>query len=125
MSVTIKLKYLRHSPRKLRATTRLFNGKNLTWAINQTSVMPQHSALYLKKALLMAQAAAKQKEYDPETLEIKAIQANDGPKIKRMRPTARGRSSKYIKHLSHLVITVGEPIKKEDKKTKTNAEKKD
>lgn len=77
----------------------------------------------------MAQAAAVQKEYNPETLEIKAIQANDGPKIKRMRPTARGRSSKYIKHLAHLIVTVDveaeKPTKPAKKISKTNEDKKD
>ena len=115
MAVTIKLKYLRHSPRKLRSVTRLFAGKNLELAINETSVMPQDSARYLKKALLMAQSAAKEKEYDIDTLVIKGLSAVDGPKIKRMRPTARGRASKYEKHLAHLVVTVDSPVSKENK----------
>lgn len=124
MSVTIKLKYLRHSPRKLRATTRIFKGRNLVQAINEASVMPQHSAEFLKKALLMAQAAAKQKEYDPDSLEIKSIQASDGPKVKRMRPNARGRSSKYVKHLSHLIVTVGESSKSSEENNKVDKERK-
>ena len=80
--------------------------------------MPQDSAMFLKKALLMAQAAAKQKEYDPETLVIKGISAVEGPKIKRMRPTARGRASKYQKHLAHLIVTVDQ---NEGKKAETAA----
>lgn len=121
MAVTVKLKYLRHSPRKLRSVTRLFAGKKLELAINETLVMPQDSAMFLKKALLMARAAAKEKEYDTDTLVIKGISAVEGPKIKRMRPTARGRASKYEKHLAHLMVTVDSPVQN-DKKIEAKVE---
>jgi len=124
MSVTIKLNYLRHSPRKLRAVTRLFGGKSLVQALNETAVMPQHSAVYLHKALLMAQNSAKQKEFDTDKMVIKAIMATDGPKIKRMRPTARGRASKYIKHVAHLSVTLEMAPEKVEKVRASKSKKK-
>lgn len=117
MSVTVKLRFLRHSARKLRPVALLVKGKNLTEALNTTSVMPQHSAGDINKALKMAQAAAKQKEFDPEKLVVSAITATDGPKIRRQRPNARGRANRYLKHLAHLTITVGEAEAKAEKPT--------
>jgi ribosomal protein L22 len=84
----------------------LLVGKNLGTAIDQTSVMSQDSARFLRQALLMARAAAEQKELVADNTTISAIMATEGPKIKRMRPNSRGRSNAYLKHIAHLNITV-------------------
>lgn len=113
MSVSVTLKYLRHSPRKIRPVAKLIVGKNLDQALNMTSIANNDSARFLNKALKMAQAAAKQKEFDPSEMKISQILANGGPKIKRMRPNARSYQNRYIKHLAHLTIIVDqEPAKK-------------
>jgi large subunit ribosomal protein L22 len=117
MSVTVKLKYLRHSARKLQPVARLMLGKNLHDALNATTVMPQHAAMQINKALRMAEAAAKQKEYDLGKLVIEQIFAVPGPKIRRTRPNARGRANRYIKHLAHLCVTVGELKAKDEQST--------
>jgi large subunit ribosomal protein L22 len=124
MAVTVKLRYLRHSAKKLRPYTRMFAGKNLESAINKTMIMPQDSARYIHKALLMARAAAELKEFDRDTLVITEIMANEGPRIKRSRANARGRSNRYIKHLAHLVISVGETAGTAKAKSATKTEKK-
>lgn len=108
MAVTIKLKFVRHSAKKLRPYTRVVAGKNLETAINETSVMPQDSAKFIHKALLMAKAAAVAKEFTADGLMVSEIMATEGPKIKRMRPNARGRSNSYQKHLAHIVVSVAE-----------------
>lgn len=108
MSVTVKLNYIRHSAKKLRPLARLLRGKNVDWAISTTAVMPQDSAGFVNKLLKMASAAASQKELNPSQMVIGEMMATEGPKIKRMRPNARGRSNKYQKHLAHLTITLNE-----------------
>lgn len=115
--ITVKLNYIRHSAKKLRPITRIMLGKNVDWAINTTAVMPQDSAGFVNKLLKMASAAAAQKELDPKTMVIGAMMATEGPKIKRMRPNARGRSNKYQKHLAHLTITLKEGAVKAAKPT--------
>ncbi|HSX41912.1 MAG TPA: uL22 family ribosomal protein [Candidatus Saccharimonadales bacterium] len=112
MQVTVKLRYLRHSAKKLRPVGRLLVGKNLETALNQTAVMSQDSARYLHQALLMAKAAAEQKELGAEKATISAIMATEGPKIKRMRPNSRGRSNAYLKHIAHLNVTVSDEAPK-------------
>lgn len=56
----------------------------------------------------MARAAAEAKEFAPASLVVAEILATEGPKIKRMRPNARGRGNSYQKLLAHLTITVAE-----------------
>jgi large subunit ribosomal protein L22 len=106
MAVTIKLRYLRHSARKLTPYTRLFFGKNLEQAIAQTSVMVADSAKYINKGLLMAKSAAIAKEFDTDNMVISEIFATIGPKVKRSRANSRGRSNAYLKHLAHLQISI-------------------
>lgn len=104
MSVTIKLKYLRHSARKLRPVTRLMAGKSLDLAIRETAVMPQDSAGFINKALRMAKSAAEQKALTGDNVIVTQIFATTGPKIKRIRANARGRTNAYKKHLAHLTV---------------------
>lgn len=109
MSVTIKLKMVRHSARKLAPVTKIIQGKNLLDAINQTAVMSQHSAHEINKALKMARAAATQKEFKADEMVVAQIFATQGPKIRRQRPNARGRANRYLKHLAHITVIVDEP----------------
>lgn len=124
MSVTVKLRFVRHSARKLRPVTALVRGKNLVEALNFTAVMPQDSAHNINKILKMAEAAAKQKEFDANQLIVSQISAIDGPKIKRQRPNARGRANRYIKHLAHLTVTVAEAVPKPVTKERVRTAKK-
>ncbi|MEX1052115.1 MAG: 50S ribosomal protein L22 [Patescibacteria group bacterium] len=116
MAVTIKLRFVRHSARKLRPVGRLFVGKNLEQAIDTTSLMPQQSAYFFNKAFKMAKAAATAKEFSPDKLVVTTISATTGPRVKRVRPNARGRANAYQKHLAHIAVTVEET--KEEKKKK-------
>lgn len=118
MAVTVKLRYLRHSAKKLRPYARIFVGQPLERALTAVAVMPQDSARFLQKAFKMAEAAAATKEFNLNNLEIAEIFATEGPKIKRMRPNARGRSNKYEKLLAHLSVVV-RPMNTEAKAKKS------
>lgn len=106
MAITIKLRYVRHSARKLAPVGRLFVGKNLEQSIDTSSLMPQQSAYFFNKAFRMAKAAATAKEFSPDKLVVTAISTTTGPAIKRVRPNARGRANAYQKHLAHIIVTV-------------------
>ncbi len=123
MAVTVKLRMVRHSARKLTPVTRIVQGKNLVEAINQTSVMPQHSAHEVNKVLKMAQAAATSKEFKVEDLVVAQIFATQGPKIRRQRPNARGRANRYLKHLAHITVIVDEAKPVELKASKKSVAK--
>lgn len=124
MAVTVKLRFVRHSARKLQPMVRVIAGRNLQDAINTTSVMPQDSAFMVHKALKMAEAAAGQKEFDASKLVVEQIFATSGPRIRRQRPNARGRANAYQKHLAHITVIVGEgKPKKVIKKASDKTEK--
>ena len=108
MAITVKLKYVRHSPRKLRPVLSMFAGKNLETSIIRTGLMSQNSAQSLNKALKSAKAAAEEKQFDTSTMTIAELFATDGPKIKRIRANARGRTNKFVKHVAHLVVVLKE-----------------
>ncbi len=121
MSVIVKLRFVRHSARKLQPMVRVIAGKQLQDALNTTAVMSQDSASQVHKALKMAEAAAGQKEFDTSKLVVEQIFATQGPRIRRQRPNARGRSNAYQKHLAHITIILGEAKPQVDKKTNKKA----
>ncbi len=104
MAVKVKLKYVRHSARKLRPVLTTFVGQPLETAIDKTLIMPQDSARLLNKTLHMAASAAAEKQFSANNMVISQLFATDGPKIKRSRANARGRSNRYIKHLAHITV---------------------
>ncbi|MEX0594686.1 MAG: uL22 family ribosomal protein [Patescibacteria group bacterium] len=125
MAVTVKLKFVRHSARKLTPVARIFRGKNLERAIEETSLMPQQSAYYINKALKMAKAAATAKEFKAEDLVVTSVSSVTGPKIKRVRPNARGRTNAYLKHLAHIIVTVDNTPPAKSKRAKSDKKDKE
>lgn len=124
MRVTVKLRYQRHSARKFQPLTRAFAGKNLAQAIDTTSIMKQDSAKMLNKLFKMAKSAATSKQLVEEKLQISELFATPGPKIKRMRPNAKGRSNRYEKHLAHLTVSVEEAKPQKEEKLAVTTKKK-
>lgn len=115
MTVRVKLNFVRHSARKLRPVLSTFVGQKLESAIDKTSIMPQDSARFLHKTLKMAAAAAEQKEFNSSDMVVSQAFATEGPRIKRTRPNARGRSNRYVKHIAHITVMLEE--KKDSKQT--------
>ena len=108
MSVQVKLNYVRHSARKLRPVLSVFVGQMLENAIDKTSLIPQDSARMLNKTLKMARAAAQEKQFNASDMVVTQAYATEGPRIKRTRPNARGRSNRYIKHVAHITVMLEE-----------------
>jgi len=101
---TVKLRYLRHSPRKLRPYFAALRHQPLPEALNKISVVNSDTARFITQLLRSGEAAGKSKELSPDELEISQIYATDGPRIKRVRANARGRANHYEKKMAHLVI---------------------
>ena len=47
-------------------------------------------------------------DIDVDNLYVKLAVANDGPRMKRIRPAPMGRAFRYQRRMSHIVITVAE-----------------
>lgn len=94
------------SPRKLLPLSRLLANKTLAQALTILEIMPDKKAFILKKFLKHILAIAEQKNLNKENLKIKSIQVQQGPRLKRFMPVARGRLTKITKKMSHLRLTL-------------------
>lgn len=124
MEVTVKEKYIRTAPRKLRLVGDLVRGWQLERAITQLRFVPKTASREMMKVLQSALAAAKQANLEPEKLYIIELRVDEGPRLKRRVIMSRGRSNPIHKQMSHIVVKVSE--KDEGvKKTKSKAEPKE
>jgi large subunit ribosomal protein L22 len=125
MEITAKLKNYRIAPRKMRLMADLIRGKNVNEAKKNLMFSSKKSASSLTKLLNSAIANAKTnfavKEEELGDLYIKKIMVNEGPKMKRFKPIARGSAHEFFKRTSHVLITLD---KKENKSGKVVKETK-
>ncbi|MDX1607643.1 MAG: 50S ribosomal protein L22 [Candidatus Spechtbacterales bacterium] len=109
-----KLSHLRIAPRKVRLVAGLIRGENAVMAQHLLKASTKRSADPMLKLLNSAIANAKEqnKELDESNLYIKQILVNEGPKLKRYMPVARGMVHEIQKKTSHISLVL---VDKEDK----------
>lgn len=113
MPVVAKLRYLRIAPRKVRLVADLIRGKKIEEAENILNFTQKRVALPLLKLLKQAIANAKNNfNLDEKNLYISKILVNEGPKLKRILPRARGRADTIQKKTSHITLVLDEIPKK-------------
>ncbi len=107
--ITAKLSYLRMSPRKVRQVARLVRRKRVQEAEQILKAIRRRAALPLLKLLKSAIANAKNNfQVSEDHLYIKKLEVNEGPKLKRIQPRARGRAYMIHKKTSHITIELAE-----------------
>jgi large subunit ribosomal protein L22 len=107
MQVSATLKFIKHSPRKVRLVVNAVRGKQVDDALALLRYMPQHSARDVAAVIASARANAENNLLlSPESLYIKTIVANEGPRMKRYAARAKGRGDKIIKRMCHVTVTV-------------------
>lgn len=108
-TVTASARYLRLSPRKVRLVTNLV--KNM-WAIDaivQLQFVNKKPAIYVSDVIKSAVAnGANNFNLRKESLYIKTITCDAGPKLKRYMPRAQGRASEIRRPLSHITVVLEE-----------------
>ena len=103
--VRAQAKYVRSSARKARLVCDNIRGKSVEDARAILAHTPRAVARDWSKLLESAVANAEHNhELVGEDLVIKAVQADEGPTIKRFRPRAQGRATRIRKRTSHLTI---------------------
>lgn len=109
MKVQSKASYLSISPQKIRLVADKVRGMSAKQAVTVLEFMPQKGAEFVQKTLKSAIANA-ENNYDlnPDNLVVETIYAGDGPRLKRMKAGARGRSKPRVKRTSHLMIVLNE-----------------
>src|SRR5215472_14166043 len=114
MEFTAKLNYVRVSPQKARLVLELIKGRRVEEALDtlrftKKGIAPQIYKL-LRSAVENANyvSAEKSLDVDLDRLYVKQAIANDGPRMKRIRPAPMGRAYRYQRRISHLNIVLAE-----------------
>ncbi len=115
-------RYASISPQKARLVLDCIRGLPVSHALDQLRHMPQRAAAMADKLLKSAIANAdqaieeelirdgsgavieEQPEVDIDDLYVHEVKADDGPRLKRWRPRARGSAYPYKRRYSHLSI---------------------
>ena len=109
MEVRAVGKYLRVSPYKVRLIADMVRGKKVEEALTILKFLPKKSGRLINKTLRSAVANAENTQtIDVDTLVIKTILVDEGPKLKRWRPRAMGRATRILKRTSHITMVLAE-----------------
>ena len=109
MPVTAKLRYLRIAPRKVRLVADLIRGKTVEEAQNILNFTQKRAALPILKLLKQGSSNAKNNfQMEEKNLYISTILVDEGPKLKRVRPRARGQANEIQKKTSHITLVLEE-----------------
>lgn len=100
---------IRITPRKVRLVIDLVRGKSVQEAEAILENTNKSAAPVVLKLVKSAVANAKNNfEMDENNLFIKTIYANDGIRMKRFMPRAKGSASGLTKRTSHITVVVAE-----------------
>ena len=109
MQTQAVLKFVRLSPKKARFVADLVRGKKVDEAVNILKFSTNRAARIIKKVLDSAIANAENNQgADVDELKVTTILVDDGPRMKRIRPRAKGRADRILKRTSHITIIVGD-----------------
>ncbi|MBV5311478.1 50S ribosomal protein L22 [Chromatium okenii] len=109
MQAEATLKYARISAQKARLVADLIRGRHVEEALNTLAFSTQKGAGIIKLILESAIANAEHNEgADIDVLKVAAVQVNEGPTMKRIRPRAKGRANRIKKRTSHISLIVAE-----------------
>jgi large subunit ribosomal protein L22 len=107
-------RFQRVSPQKARLVLDLIKGLNVEQALNTAAFTKKRIAPVIHKLLTSAIDNAKYVageegiDLDVDNLYVKNAIANDGPRMKRVRPAPMGRAYRYQRRLTHIVLSVAE-----------------
>ena len=107
-------KFQRGSPQKAKLVLDLIKGKRIEAAINIVSFTNKRWSPVIEKVLRSAVQNAvylsgeRGLDVDVDNLYVKTAIANEGPRMKRIRPAPMGRAFRYQRRISHIIVTVAE-----------------
>ena len=105
---------MRVSPQKARLVLDLIKGQKIEDARNTLLFTKKRVASTVGKLLQSAidnanfHSTEKNADVDLDNLYVKSAVANDGPRMKRIRPAPMGRAYRYVRRISHLEIVLAE-----------------
>jgi large subunit ribosomal protein L22 len=114
MEFTARAKFMRGSPQKARLVLDMIKGRRVEDALNILEFTNKRFAPPIHKLLRSALENAnylntdKGLDVDIDRLYVKQAIANEGPRMKRIRPAPMGRAYRYQRRISHLEIVLAE-----------------
>jgi large subunit ribosomal protein L22 len=114
MEFRAEMRYLRVSPQKARLVLELIKGRKVEEARNTLLFTKKRVAAHvgklLQSALDNANFLSSEKGLDVEldNLYVKSAIANDGPRMKRIRPAPQGRAFRYQRRIAHITLVLAE-----------------
>jgi large subunit ribosomal protein L22 len=114
MEFRAEARYMRVSPQKARLVLDLIKGRRVEDALNTLVFTKKRVAPTIEKLLRSALENAnylsteKGVDVDVDNLYVKRAVANDGPRMKRIRPAPMGRAYRYVRRISHIEIALAE-----------------
>jgi large subunit ribosomal protein L22 len=108
---------MRVSPQKARLVLDLIKGQRVENALNTLAFTKKRVAATVEKLLRSALENAnylsteKGLDVDVDSLYVKQAIANDGPRMKRIRPAPMGRAYRYVRRIAHIELVLAEKIR--------------
>ena len=107
-------RFQRVSPQKAKLVLDLIKGRSVEEALTMVAFTKKAVAPMVEKVLRSALQNANYLsqeqglDVDVDKLYVKSAVANDGPRMKRIRPAPMGRAYRYQRRLSHIAISIAE-----------------
>ena len=114
MEFRAQARFMRVSPQKARLVLNLIKGRRVEDALNTLMFTKKRVAPTIEKLLRSAlenanyMSTEKGADIDLDSLYVKHAVANDGPRMKRIRPAPMGRAYRYVRRISHIEIALAE-----------------
>jgi large subunit ribosomal protein L22 len=114
MEFRAEARYMRVSPQKARLVLNLIKGRRVEEARNTLAFTKKRVAATVAKLLQSAidnanfLSTEKGLDVELDNLYVKHAVANDGPRMKRIRPAPMGRAYHYVRRIAHIEIVLAE-----------------
>ena len=114
MEFRAEARFMRVSPQKARLVLDLIKGRRVEDALNTLAFTKKRVAPTIEKLVRSAVENAnylsteKGVDVDVDNLYVKRAVANDGPRMKRIRPAPMGRAYRYVRRIAHIEIELAE-----------------
>jgi large subunit ribosomal protein L22 len=114
MEFRAQARFMRVSPQKARLVLNLIKGRRVEDALNTLVFTNKRVAATVEKLLRSAVENAnylsseKNIDVDLDNLYVKNAIANDGPRMKRIRPAPMGRAYRYVRRIAHIELVLAE-----------------
>jgi large subunit ribosomal protein L22 len=114
MEFRAQARFMRVSPQKARLVLNLIKGRKVEDALNTLAFAKKRVSVTVEKLLRSAienanyLSSEKGVDVDVDQLYVKHAVANDGPRMKRIRPAPMGRAYRYVRRISHIELVLAE-----------------